>query len=54
MALTNLWEFPLGPGFGGASIYGTEVFVLDRLVGEADVLRCIDLQSGKRKMELPI
>lgn len=43
----ELWSIPLGSGYGGASIFDEEVFVLDRIVGEADVLRCIDLNTGK-------
>jgi outer membrane protein assembly factor BamB len=46
---SKLWEVPLGPGYGGASIYGNEVYVLDRIEEEADVLRCFDLASGKEK-----
>ena len=45
----ELWSFPLGVGYGGASIFDNEVFVLDRKIGEADILRCIDLISGKEK-----
>jgi outer membrane protein assembly factor BamB len=26
----ELWSFPLGEGYGGAAIYGDEVFILDR------------------------
>ena len=44
-----VWEFPLGPGYGGASMFGEEVFVLDRIEAEADILRCIDLNSGEEK-----
>lgn len=43
----KLWEFKLGPGYGGASIYNNEVFVLDRIEGVADVLRCLDLNTGQ-------
>ncbi len=43
------WEFPLGSGFGGAAIFNGEVFVLDRLKGESDILRCIDLEAGTEK-----
>lgn len=43
------WEFNLGPGYGGASIFKDEVFVLDRIEGESDVLRCIDLFTGDEK-----
>ena len=45
----ELWSFPLGAGFGGASIFEDEVFVLDRKTGESDILRCIDLESGEEK-----
>ncbi len=43
----ELWSFQLGEGYGGASIYGNEVFILDRQKGESDILRCIDLDSGE-------
>lgn len=45
----ELWSFPLGAGYGGASIYDDEVFVLDRDPGLSDILRCIDLESGNEK-----
>ena len=45
----ELWSFPLGEGYGGAAIYGKEVFILDRIKGEADIMRCIDLGSGVEK-----
>ena len=45
----ELWSFPLGVGFGGAAIYEKEVFILDRIKGEADVMRCIDLGTGEEK-----
>ena len=45
----KLWEFELGSGYGGASIFNDEVFVLDRIEGEADVLRCLDLNTGQEK-----
>jgi len=43
----ELWSFPLGEGYGGASIYGDEVFVLDRKKGESDIMRCLDLNTGE-------
>ncbi|MDA3931045.1 MAG: PQQ-binding-like beta-propeller repeat protein, partial [Prolixibacteraceae bacterium] len=46
---SKVWEFPLQSGYGGAAIYNDEVFVLDRNVGESDVLRCIDFETGKEK-----
>ncbi len=36
----KLWEFSLGSGYGGACTYDEEVFVLDRINGDTDVLRC--------------
>jgi len=45
----KLWSVPLGSGYGGASVYGDEVFVLDREKGNADILRCFDLNSGTEK-----
>jgi outer membrane protein assembly factor BamB len=46
---TKLWETELGSGYGGASTYGDEVFLLDRKVGEEDILRCLDLNTGQEK-----
>ena len=45
----ELWSVPLGAGYGGASIFDDEVFVLDRDPGKKDILRCIDLESGVEK-----
>ncbi|MEN8117191.1 MAG: PQQ-binding-like beta-propeller repeat protein [Bacteroidota bacterium] len=45
----KLWEKELGPGYGGASIFGNEVYILDRVKGESDVVRCLDLLTGKEK-----
>ncbi len=44
-----LWSFPLGRGYGGASVHSGEVFVLDRVADRSDVLRCIDLETGTGK-----
>lgn len=44
-----LWTIPLGQGFGGAAVSNGEVFVLDRVNANQDVLRCIDLNTGKEK-----
>jgi len=43
----ELWSFPLGEGYGGAAIFGEEVFILDRIKGESDIMRCIDLNTGE-------
>ena len=44
-----LWTFPLGEGFGGAAVSDGKVYVLDRVGSEQDVLRCIDLATGKQE-----
>lgn len=45
----KVWEISLGSGYGGASTYGDEVFLLDREVGKKDILRCLDLNTGNEK-----
>lgn len=45
----KIWEKQTGPGYGGASIYEDEVFILDREKGMEDILRCFDLQTGDEK-----
>lgn len=42
-----LWTFPLSQGFSGAAVSDGKVFVLDRVGDEQDVLRSIDLATGK-------
>lgn len=46
---TKVWEKKLGPGYGGASVFENEVFILDRKKGESDILRCLDLETGEEK-----
>jgi len=43
----ELWRIAVGPGFGGAAIDKGEVYILDREQSEADVLRVLDLKTGK-------
>ena len=43
------WRVGTGPGYGGVAIEGGEVFLLDRELGERDVLRVFDLASGAEK-----
>lgn len=45
----QLWDLELGEGFGGVSIHDGEVFILDRIEDEADVMRCFDLETGKER-----
>ena len=42
-----LWTVAVGPGYGGASIYKGEVYLLDRQERQKDVLRVLDLATGK-------
>ena len=42
-----LWSVRLGPGFASPAVVDGEVYVLDRVGDEKDVLRCLDLATGK-------
>ena len=44
-----LWTVAMGPGYGGAAIRDGKVYVLDRVDHQKDVLRCLDLGSGKEE-----
>ncbi|MDA7506237.1 PQQ-like beta-propeller repeat protein [Akkermansiaceae bacterium] len=44
-----LWEAELHEGFGGAAVVGNEVFIVDRVMKEKDILLCLDLATGKEK-----
>src|SRR5262245_6604752 len=44
-----LWRTSTGPGFGGAAVQGGEVFLLDCELGESEMLRVFDLESGAEK-----
>jgi outer membrane protein assembly factor BamB len=50
----TLWTVNLNRGYGGAAIRDGEVFVLDRVAEEKDVLLCLDLETGKVKWEQAI
>jgi outer membrane protein assembly factor BamB len=43
----EVWSVPLGEGFAGPAIVDGEVYILDRVDSERDVLRCLDLDTGK-------
>lgn len=45
----EVWRIDVGPGFGGAAVDGGEAIILDRAMGEADILRVLDLKTGKEK-----
>ena len=42
-----LWTVDVGPGYGGAAIRDGLVHIMDRQRGQADVLRVLDLKTGK-------
>lgn len=42
-----LWTVPLGAGYGAPSIRDGEVYLLDRVGEERDVLRCYYLETGQ-------
>jgi outer membrane protein assembly factor BamB len=44
-----LWTVPMGKGYGGPAVRGGKVYVLDRPDQNQDVLRCLDLASGKEE-----
>ncbi len=45
-----LWNVSLGEGFGGASVHGNEVYILDRTDDAShDIFRCFDLVTGNEK-----
>ncbi len=42
-----LWTIPMGAGYGSPSVRDGEIYVLDRIGEEKDVLRCLELATGK-------
>lgn len=42
-----LWTVPLGEGFGGAAVSKGKVYLLDRNGNSGDILRALDLMTGK-------
>lgn len=40
------WRAAIGPGYGGVAVQGGEVFLLDRVDHERDVLRAFSLETG--------
>lgn len=45
----ELWSLSVGEGFGGASVIGNDVYILDRPDTGSEVLRCLDFKTGKEK-----
>ena len=44
-----LWTVPLGEGFGGAAISEGKVYIYDRSDDRTNILRCLDLMTGKEE-----
>lgn len=44
-----LWSCKLGLGYGGPAIKDGKVYLLDRVDAKQDVLRCLDLATGKEE-----
>ena len=44
-----LWTVPLGEGFGGPAVSDGKVYVLDRIGSEQDILRCLELATGRQE-----
>ncbi len=44
-----LWIVPLDHGFGGPAVSKGKVYILDRIGNEKDILRCLDLTTGKEE-----
>ena len=42
-----LWTFPLAEGYAGPAISEGKVYIYDRVENKTDILRCIDLVTGK-------
>lgn len=44
-----LWTIPLGEGFGGPAVSENKVYVYDRVDDKTNVLRCLDLMTGREE-----
>ncbi|MCF7972978.1 MAG: PQQ-binding-like beta-propeller repeat protein [Phycisphaerae bacterium] len=42
-----LWTLPLGEGYGGAAVRDGQVYILDRVENQRDILRVHDLETGR-------
>jgi outer membrane protein assembly factor BamB len=45
----QLWSVAVGKGFGGVAIADGAVYILDREEETADILRCLDLETGDER-----
>lgn len=44
----ELWSVQIGEGFGGTAVSNGKVYMLDRVNDEEDIIRCWDLNTGKK------
>ncbi|MGK0186593.1 MAG: outer membrane protein assembly factor BamB [Verrucomicrobiales bacterium] len=44
-----LWSLDVSAGYGGSAIVGDEVFFMDRIDHQKDVIHCVGLQDGKTR-----
>ena len=44
-----LWSVPLGHGYGGPAVLNGKVYILDRIEGSQDTLRCLNLTTGEEE-----
>jgi len=44
-----LWSFPLNGGYAGPAVSKGKVYVLDRIIEKKDILRCLDLSTGREE-----
>ena len=50
-SLKEVWSMDVGVGFGGAVSSKGEAFILDRDDDDNDIIKCIDVATGKMKWE---
>jgi outer membrane protein assembly factor BamB len=48
----ELWSVDVGKGFGGVAVKDGEVYILDRVPEQSDILRCFDLNTGTESWRL--
>ncbi len=43
------WTVPLGSGYGAPAVFDGKIYILDRVDSNQDVIRCLDLATGKEE-----
>ncbi|RJP27061.1 MAG: hypothetical protein C4527_14160 [Candidatus Omnitrophota bacterium] len=44
-----VWSFPLGAGYGAPAVVDGKVYILDNVNNQQDILRCLDLETGREE-----